>query len=244
MPTTTPVWNRHDDRLAFGWVASIYGGLALAVVLVLACARVAQAGEPPEPDPRQVHMDHYAQLERWEHEFARPRSEELWQAVISRRRESFRNDRARVEYILALRPALRELRTLTQERQDAILAGFCLNQDAADSTVRELMDELLNLAIRMADQAELLEFARTEGALWGRDRRLFRSTVVTRFFEEAARFEAKRDHVTVVVDAMYKLLRITNGQDTACAELYGGLEWSLRSTYWLYEPTLGWPLPP
>ena len=47
MPTTTPYWDHQDDRFAIGLLASLYGGLALAVALALLCPTVAQAEEPP-----------------------------------------------------------------------------------------------------------------------------------------------------------------------------------------------------
>lgn len=243
------------DKQSSGWgelgefflavIAATCALVALVCGILLLLAPPAQAEEPPQDeDPREVHMDHYAQLSRWEREFARPRSAQLWQEIVARPRESFRNDRARVEYILALRPTLRELRTLTQERTDAILAGYCLDKDAAESSVLELMHEFGNTAIRLADQAVLLEFARTQGVLWGRDRRRFRSTVVGHFFEEVARFDAMRARATQVVDAMYQLLALTNGEDSACAALYSGADWADRSSWYLYQPSLGWPLAP
>lgn len=216
---------------------------ALVGCLILLLAPPVQAEEPPaEEDPRAIHMAHYALLYQWEREFARPRDAELWQKITARPHAAFRNDRARVEFILALRPELRELRTLTVERKDAVLAGFCLDRDAAESSVLELMNELGNTAIRLADQAELLEYARTHGVLWGRDRRRFRSTIVDHFFEEAALFDAMRNRAVQLVDAMYQLLLLTNGEDSACAGLYNSPDWVDRSSWYIYQPSLGWPL--
>ncbi|MBI4435357.1 hypothetical protein HY630_01685 [Candidatus Uhrbacteria bacterium] len=234
---------RWDDRLAetVFWIVFV---VFAAVMIFLALTVVARAQEADEPDSRARHMAHYARLQTWERAYARPRTMALWREVSERPLDSFRGERARIAHIISLQPALRELRALTQDREEAVLSGFCSQQDAGESTVREVLSELATVSIRLAESAQRLQEARSEDRLWGRKRGFYRAAFIEKFAKETERFERQRDYAAVVVDAMYHSLRFTNRDDPACAALYAGADWAAHPSWYFYEPTLGWPLEP